>query len=63
MEKPDQPTDTGTPEEVDVPSGTESVDEGFVPKGTMVFALVLIAGYAIYFFLIWYEIVVARGGA
>jgi hypothetical protein len=35
----------------------------FKPRGAFRFVLVLIAGYALYFFLIWYEIVVLRGGA
>ncbi|MBZ0303369.1 MAG: hypothetical protein K8J31_26740 [Anaerolineae bacterium] len=35
----------------------------FRPTGAFRFVLVLIAGYIIYFFLTYYEIVILRGGA
>ena len=40
-----------------------SEGEDFVPRGAMRFALVLIVGYIIYYFLIWHEVVILRGGA
>ena len=42
---------------------TPETGDHFVPRGAFYFALVLITGYAIYFFLTWYEIVILRGGA
>lgn len=38
-------------------------DAEFVPRGAMVFGLILILGYIIYYFLIWHEVVILRGGA
>jgi hypothetical protein len=58
----------GDPEEVvtpvETPPGAVHEDEdGFVPRGAFYFALALIIGYAIYFFLTYYEVVILRGGA
>lgn len=36
---------------------------GFVPRGAFYFAVALIIGYAIYFFLTYFEVVILRGGA
>ncbi len=51
----------------DAPSATDDHstdhDQKPVPKGAIVFALVMIAVYIGYFSLTWYEIVVLRGGA
>ena len=68
MDDAAQPADTENPDQVTGAAESGRVDdvdanEGFVPRGAMIFAWVLIAGYVICFFLIWYEIVVLRGGA
>jgi hypothetical protein len=42
---------------------TPETEDHLVPRGAFYFALLLIIGYAIYFFLIWHEIVILRGGA
>lgn len=47
--------------EADESEHAEGSDE-FVPKGAMIFALLMITAYIIYYFLIWSEIVVLRGG-
>ena len=40
----------------------EHLDEGYIiPRGAIAFAVLMIIGYAFYFFMIWSE-VVARGG-
>jgi len=40
----------------------EDIKEGYVvPRGTIAFAILMIIGYAFYFFMIWSE-VVGRGG-
>lgn len=41
---------------------TPEGEEEFLPRGAFRFALLLIVGYIIYYFLHWYEIVVLRGG-
>ncbi|MBZ0297250.1 MAG: hypothetical protein K8L99_32120 [Anaerolineae bacterium] len=43
-------------------ASSEEHEKEFIPKGAFYFVLLLIAGYAVYFFLIWYEIVILRGG-
>jgi hypothetical protein len=37
-------------------------DPHFEPRGTFIFAMALIIAYAIYLFLLWYEVTVVRGG-
>jgi hypothetical protein len=71
MNNPAQSDDVENVEGEAVPPEPVSIDESevaegteeFVPKGAMVFALVLIGGYIIYYFLIWSEIVLLRGGS
>ena len=69
MDNPAQPeeiedtgggTETVSPETVGVGENEdlEETNEEFVPKGAMVFALVMLTGYAI-----WHEVVILRGGA
>ncbi|HLV34844.1 MAG TPA: hypothetical protein VKY59_07020 [Spirillospora sp.] len=45
------------------PDAPSTPDAEFRPKGAFRFVVVLIIGYAIYFFLTWHEIVILRGGA
>lgn len=45
------------------PDAISTPDTEFRPRGAFRFVVVLIIGYAIYFFLIWHEIVILRGGA
>lgn len=56
----------GVPVEVppeSVPAVSHDDEGGFVPRGAFYFALVMIIGYVIYFFLTYYEVVILRGGA
>jgi hypothetical protein len=45
------------------PEAPPEADDHFVPRGAFYFALVLIIGYVIYYFLTYYEVVILRGGA
>jgi hypothetical protein len=44
------------------PEQPDAHEEEFMPRGAFRFALLLIVGYIIYYFLHWYEIVILRGG-
>lgn len=58
-----EPVEAAIPVET-LPASHEGESEGgFVPRGAFYFAVALIIGYAIYFFLTYFEVVILRGGA
>lgn len=58
----DGPEQSVTPAETQPEAPPPDTDH-FVPRGAFYFALVMIIGYIIYFFLTYYEVVLLRGGA
>jgi hypothetical protein len=59
-----EPVEAATPVETPPAASHEGEGEGgFVPRGAFYFAVALIIGYAIYFFLTYFEVVILRGGA
>ena len=36
--------------------------EGFEPRGTLIFVLLMLLGYAIYWAYLWFIVVIERGG-
>lgn len=58
-------TDEPQEEQQIVPTHDEHEEDAAagIPRGAFIFSLILIVGYAFYFFFTWVEIVLWRGGA
>jgi hypothetical protein len=41
----------------------EHEDQEFQPKGTLLFVILMLAGYALYWAFLWFLVVIERGGA
>ncbi len=41
----------------------EQEDQEFQPKGTLLFVILMLAGYALYWAFLWFLVVIERGGA
>lgn len=48
-------------EETQQTEETEAQEEYGAPRGALAFVLLMLAGYAAYWFIIWFEIMVLRG--
>lgn len=58
----EQPVEQGLPaEEVTKEDLELADDEGFVPRGTLLFLLVMLMGYGLYWAYLWFIVVIERG--
>lgn len=63
MEVTQPPNSTLPPDQaVDLTESENEADTHFEPRGAFIFTSLMLAGFAIYFFLVWLEFTM-RGGA
>ncbi len=59
------PTEVASPataaDQAELDTQEEDDDENFVPRGTLLFVLFMLLGYALYWAYLWFTVVIERG--